>query len=167
MFDDYWRTCCRSQDSAGKRIVKTPYFWRSAILGKYPKIHILSDDESSQKERARGAARGPHPRATQWCGHPGPLLPAPPRVYGRPQKPKTPGGSEIDSAASAGRKTPREKKLSGRQKSTRKIPSRRGEIVAIIITIELDFIGIIIFITIITSTFIFTITTPSRCNILG
>jgi hypothetical protein len=31
----------------------------------------------------------------------------------------------------------------------------------------LGFIGIIIFITIITSTFIFTITTPSLCNILG
>jgi hypothetical protein len=27
--------------------------------------------------------------ATQWCGHPGPLLPSPPRVYCRPQKPKT------------------------------------------------------------------------------
>jgi hypothetical protein len=77
------------------------------------------------------------------------------------------GGSEIDSAASAGRKTPREKKLSGRQKSAREIPSRRGEIIAIVITIELDFIGIIIFITIITSTFIFIITTPSCCNILG
>jgi hypothetical protein len=47
------------------------------------------------------------------------------------------------------------------------IPSRRGEVVAIVITIELDFIGIIISITIITSTFIITITTPSRCNILG
>jgi hypothetical protein len=58
-------------------------------------------------------------------------------------------------------------KLSGRQKSTGEISSRRGEIVAIIITIELDFIGIIISITIITSTFIFTITMPSRCNILG
>jgi hypothetical protein len=55
-------------------------------------------------------------------------------------------------------------KLSGRQKSAGEIPSRRGEIVAIIITIALDFIGIII---IITSTFISTITTPSRCNILG
>jgi hypothetical protein len=53
-------------------------------------------------------------------------------------------------------------KLSGRQKSTREIPSRRGGIIAIIITITLDFIGIII-----TSTFIFTITTPSRYNILG
>jgi hypothetical protein len=49
------------------------------------------------------------------------------------------------------------------------IPSRRGEIVAIIIIIALDFIGIIITIIIISSssTFISTITTPSRCNILG
>jgi hypothetical protein len=58
-------------------------------------------------------------------------------------------------------------KLFGRQKSAGEIPSRRGEIVAIAITIELDFIEIIIFITIITRTFIITITTPSRCNILG
>jgi hypothetical protein len=64
------------------------------------------------------------------------------------------------------RKTPRERKLSGRQKSTGEIHSRRGEIVAIVIAIELDFIGIIIIITI-TSTFIITITMPSRCNILG
>jgi hypothetical protein len=70
-------------------------------------------------------------------------------------------GSEIDSTVSAGQKTPRERKLSGRQKSAREIPSRRGEIVAIVIVIELDFIGII------TSTFITTITTPSRYNILG
>jgi hypothetical protein len=43
---------------------------------------------------------------------------------------------------------------------------QRGEIIAIVIAIELDFIGIIIVITI-TSTFITTITTPSCCNILG
>jgi hypothetical protein len=84
-----------------------------------------------------------------------------------PENLRQKGGSEIDSTASAGRKTQREKKLSVRQKSTGEIPSRRGEIVAIVITIELDFIGIIVFITIITSTFIITITTPSRCNILG
>jgi hypothetical protein len=54
-------------------------------------------------------------------------------------------------------------KLSDMQKSAREIPSWRGEIVAIIITIVLDFIGIII----ITSTFISTITTPSRYKILG
>jgi hypothetical protein len=65
-----------------------------------------------------------------------------------------------------GRKTHTERKLSGREESTGEIPSRRGEIVAIVITIELDFIGIII-ITTITSTFIIIITMPSRCNILG
>jgi hypothetical protein len=52
--------------------------------------------------------------------------------------------------------------LSGWQKSVRNIPSRRGEIIAIVITIVLDFIRIII-----TSTFISIITMPSRCNILG
>jgi hypothetical protein len=41
------------------------------------------------------------------------------------------------------------------------------DIAAIVITIELGFIVIIISITIITSTFIITITMPSRCNILG
>jgi hypothetical protein len=66
-----------------------------------------------------------------------------------------------------GQKTHRERKLSGRQKSAGEIPSRRGEIVAIVITIELDFIGIIIIIITITRTFITTITTPSRYNILG
>jgi hypothetical protein len=55
--------------------------------------------------------------------------------------------------------------LSGRQKSAGEIPSRRGEIVAIITVIELSFIGIIIIIT--TTTFITIITTLSRCNILG
>jgi hypothetical protein len=77
------------------------------------------------------------------------------------------GGSKIDTAASAGRKTPEREKLSSRQKSAREIPSRRGEIIAIVIIIALDFIGIIITIILITSTFIFTITTPSRFNILG
>jgi hypothetical protein len=77
------------------------------------------------------------------------------------------GGSEIDTTASAGRKTPEREKLSDRQESAEEIPSRRGEIVAIVIIIVLDFIGIIITIILITSTFIFTITTPSRYNILG
>jgi hypothetical protein len=58
-------------------------------------------------------------------------------------------------------------KHSGREKSAREIPSRRGEIIAIIITIVLDFIGIIITIIIIIRTFISSITTPSCCNILG
>jgi hypothetical protein len=59
-------------------------------------------------------------------------------------------------------------KLSGREKSVGEIPPQRGEIIAIVITIALDFIGIIItIIIIIISTFISTITMPSRCNILG
>jgi hypothetical protein len=76
------------------------------------------------------------------------------------------GGSEIDTTASAGQKTLEREKLSGRQESAGEIPSRRGEIVAIGIAITSDFIKIIIIITI-TSTFISTITTPSRCNILS
>jgi hypothetical protein len=56
-------------------------------------------------------------------------------------------------------------KLSDREKSAREIPSRRGEIIAIVIIIALDFIRIITIILI--STFISTITTPSRCNILA
>jgi hypothetical protein len=76
------------------------------------------------------------------------------------------GGSEIDTAASAGQKTPEKEKLSGRQKSAGEIPSRRGEIVAIVITIAPDFIGIIIIISI-TSTIISTITMPSCYNILS
>jgi hypothetical protein len=77
------------------------------------------------------------------------------------------GASKIDTAASAGRKTPEREKLSGRQESTGEIPSQRGEIVTIVIAIAPDFIGIIITIILITSTFIFTITMPSRCNILS
>src|SRR4051794_31624068 len=67
-------------------------------------------------------------------------------------------------AASAGRKTPREKELSGRHISAREIPSRRGDIVAINTFIKLGFIGIIIIIHTIISTSTI-ITTPSRCNI--
>jgi hypothetical protein len=48
-------------------------------------------------------------------------------------------GSQIDSTASAGRKTHRERKLSGRKKSAGEIPFRRGEIVAIVTAIELAF----------------------------
>jgi hypothetical protein len=65
MFDDHWRTCCQSQDSTGKRTVKTPYFSRSTIPKKYPKIHIISEDESSQKEEARGATGWAHHQGAQ------------------------------------------------------------------------------------------------------
>jgi hypothetical protein len=52
-----------------------------------------------------------------------------------------------------GAENTKREKLSGRQKSAGEIPSRRGEIIVIVI-IALDFIGIIITIIIITSTFI-------------
>ncbi|KAK1613754.1 hypothetical protein QYE76_019271 [Lolium multiflorum] len=66
------------------------------------------------------------------------------------------------STAATGWRTREGEKLSGRLKSAREIPSRRGEIVAI----KLDFIGIIITIISITSTIITAASTPSRCNIL-
>jgi hypothetical protein len=88
-------------------------------------------------------------------------------VYCLPENLRLGEGSQKDSAASVGRKTHRERKLFGRQKSAGEIPSRRGEIITIVTVIELGFIGIIIIITIATSTFITVITMPSRCNILG
>jgi hypothetical protein len=157
------------------------------LLGKGPSRHHISEDQQFQentqkfifhrkmevaRRRGRGEPPGAHTtrwhgpalgRTTQWCGRPGPTLPSPLRVYHLPENLRQ-GGPEIDSAASAGRKTHRERKLSGRQKSAGEIPSRRGEIVAIVIAIELGFIRIIIITTIITITII---TTPSRCNIFG
>jgi hypothetical protein len=179
MFDDHWRISYWSQDSAGKRTIKTPYFGRSEnsrkIPEKYQKITFYQKTEEARRRsreepqgrhthRGRGLAPG---RAGLLCGHPGPLLSSPLRVFHRPRKPKSREGSEIDTAASAGRKTPEREKLSGGQESAREIPSRRGEIVAIVIIIAPDFIEIIITIILITSTFISTITSPSRCNILS
>jgi hypothetical protein len=80
-----------------------------------------------------------------------------------PQKPKTQDGIRDRLRRLCRAENTQREKLSGRQKSAGEIPSRRGKIVAIIIAIELGFIGTIIFIT---STFIIFITTPSRCNIL-
>jgi hypothetical protein len=71
---------------------------------------------------------------------------------------------QIDSAASTGRKTHTQRKLSGKQKSIGDIPSQRREIITIVTAIKLGLIGIIISIITTTSTFI---TTLSRCNILG
>jgi hypothetical protein len=81
------------------RGVKTPYFWRSIILEKYPEIPIISEDESSQKEEARGAAGWAHhqgARAHPWLRRPVVRPPWPttaitPRVYHRTRKPKSRG----------------------------------------------------------------------------
>jgi hypothetical protein len=79
-------------------------------------------------------------------------------------KPKTRRGIIEILHRLCGEENIEKKKLSGRQKSAREIPSRRREIIAIITIIELRFTGIII---IATSTFITIITTPSHYNILG
>jgi hypothetical protein len=147
-------------------------FWK---IGKFQKIIFYQNTEearrrSREEPRGRLTHRGcglTPGRVGLLCGHPGPLLPSPLRVFHRPRKPKSRRGSEIDTVASAGQKTPEREKLSGRQESAGEIPSQRGEIVAIVIIIASDFIGVIITIILITSTFISTITTPSRCNILS
>jgi hypothetical protein len=77
------------------------------------------------------------------------------------------GGLRVRHRRLCGAKNTRERKALRQAEICREIPSRRGEIVAIVITIAPDFIGIIIIIISITSTFISTITMPSRCNILS
>jgi hypothetical protein len=97
MFDDYWRIHCQSQDSVGKRTVKIQYFWRPAILGKYPEVPISLEDGSSQKERARWATRGPHHLVARASPRPRRLVvwpswPTSAIAHSRissPQKPKT------------------------------------------------------------------------------
>ena len=95
-----------------------------------------------------------HPlaRATMWCGGPGPPQPVPLCVLHPPETLRRGEPSRKYSAASTGRKTTEREKLSGREKSAGEIPSRRGEIIAIVTVIELDFIGIIIIIISIIST---------------
>jgi hypothetical protein len=127
------------------------------------------------RRRGRGEPPGAHTTpwrglalgcAARWCGYPGPLLPASLRQYRLPENLRHGGVAKRLRHLCEAENTHRERKLSGRQKSTGEIPSRRGEIIAIVTVIELGFIRIII-ITIATSTFITIITMPSRCNILG
>jgi hypothetical protein len=94
---------------------------------------FLFDQETEvARRRGRGEPPGAHTtpwrgpglgRAAWWCGRPGPPLALPLRVYRLPENLRLGGGSRIDSAAFAGRKTHRERKLSGRQKSIGEIPS--------------------------------------------
>ena len=173
MFHYYWRIIHRSQKSDGKSIVWTPYFWRSAVRGKYAEGLIFPDDGASQKGRPRRAAMGPPHRparplcrrAATWWGGPRPPRPSPSRVLLHPETLRSGGSSRIVIAASSGWKTPERKELSGRQKSAGEIPFRRGEIVAIVTVIELDFIGIIIIIISTTDTVISTAAPRLRCNI--
>jgi hypothetical protein len=60
MFGDYLRINCWSQNSAGKRAVKIPYFRRATIPRKYPETPIFLDDGGRQKGSLRGGRRGSH-----------------------------------------------------------------------------------------------------------
>src|SRR3954463_10489857 len=117
------------------------------ISEKLQKI-IFSQKTKDAKMGGRVGPQGGHTpkaRATlgrtyRGCGHPGPPLAPPSRLYllletlihgEQPQK---------YSAEFARQKTPREKELSDRQISVEEIPSRRGEIVAINTIIKIDFI---------------------------
>jgi hypothetical protein len=167
--------------AAGVRILlekdrQDTIFWKiRKIPEKYQKIIFYQKTPEARRRRREEPGAASHTGGAAWP------LAAPalcegalahsrshPFAYFIVPKNLSQGGSKIDTTASAGRKTREREKLSGSQKSAREIPSRRGKIVAIIITIAPDFIGIIIIIIIsITSTFISIITTPSRCNILS
>jgi hypothetical protein len=52
--------CCQSQDSAGKRTIKGPYFEDQENSRKMPGNYILPKDFGSQREESRGARGQPH-----------------------------------------------------------------------------------------------------------
>jgi hypothetical protein len=58
--DDHWGICYRSQDSAGKRTIKGPYFEDQENSRKMLGNYILPKDSGSQKEESRGARGQPH-----------------------------------------------------------------------------------------------------------
>jgi hypothetical protein len=55
MFDDRWRICCRSHDSAGKGPSRHHILEDQENSRKIPENYILPKDSGSQKEEARGA----------------------------------------------------------------------------------------------------------------
>jgi hypothetical protein len=55
MFDDRWRICCRSQDSAEKGPSRHHILEDQENSRKIPENYILPKDSGSQKEEARGA----------------------------------------------------------------------------------------------------------------
>jgi hypothetical protein len=74
MFDGHWRICYRSQDSAEKRTVKTPYFRRLENSRKILRNYVSLEDQSSYKEEETGATGWAHPQGAQ--AHPWPRRPA-------------------------------------------------------------------------------------------
>jgi ribosomal protein S24E len=55
MFDDRWRICCRSQNSAGKGPSRHHISEDQENSRKIPKNYILPKNSGSQKEEAREA----------------------------------------------------------------------------------------------------------------
>jgi hypothetical protein len=53
MFDDRWRICCQSQDSAGKGPSRHHISEDRENSRKIPENYILLKDSGSQKEEAR------------------------------------------------------------------------------------------------------------------
>jgi hypothetical protein len=60
MFDDYWRICCRSQDSAGKGPSRLHISEDQENSRKILENYILPKDSGSQKEESKGARGQPH-----------------------------------------------------------------------------------------------------------
>jgi hypothetical protein len=55
MFDEHWRICCRSQDSAGKGPSRHHISEDRENSRKIPENYIFLKDSGSQKEESRGA----------------------------------------------------------------------------------------------------------------
>ena len=58
MFDDFHGICCRSWNSAGKVVIRVPYFGKSENSRNIHEDLIFPDDGDSQKEDLRGATIG-------------------------------------------------------------------------------------------------------------
>ena len=95
MFDDYWELIPRSQDSAGKSVVKSTYQRNSNYREIYSEILKYQMPEHA-KRRHPGELGGPlatlgrgprWDRAELWRGHLGPPPRLPLRVYLPPGKP--------------------------------------------------------------------------------
>ena len=145
MFDDFWRINHRSQNSAGKNTVKTPYLRRSTIDEKHPEALILPDDEGSQERRPRWGSTGSH-HVVAWTllrarrhmvWEPWPTLAGAPSLTSSPENPKTWRTIHEKFCRLHEAETREREKLSGREKSAREIPSRRGEIISIVTVIKL------------------------------
>ncbi|KAK1652097.1 hypothetical protein QYE76_069902 [Lolium multiflorum] len=122
------------------------------FINDYEEIVMIEHRRSQPKGEAEEGRHGPphrrrdHRPGTPPCGEGAqdPPQPSPFRVLHLPRTLRCGEASRIVTAASAGRKTPERKELSGRQESAGTLP--KGEIIAIVTVIEQDFIGIIIII---------------------